>query len=70
MARIFKFAPAVVTLALIVLGCKGNRPPDVPAAPDGVSQGALNVSYGFNVTGTDPDGDSIAAQFAWGDGDT
>ncbi|MEO0077506.1 MAG: PQQ-binding-like beta-propeller repeat protein [candidate division WOR-3 bacterium] len=47
-----------------------NSPPNTPAAPAGPSGGGANTPFSFTVTATDPDGDSIAARFAWGDGDT
>jgi outer membrane protein assembly factor BamB len=45
-----------------------NDPPNTPSAPSGRSSGHLNVSYSFSTSTTDPDGDSVAYQFDWGDG--
>jgi hypothetical protein len=47
-----------------------NKPPNTPTTPIGDSIGSTNVSHSFISTATDPDGDSIAIRFNWGDGDT
>lgn len=53
---------------LYITGCKnGNNPPDMPLAPLGPSSGDIG-NYTFRTTTTDPDGDSIACKFDWGDG--
>ncbi len=55
-------------LALVaVSSCKRNRPPDVPAVPTGPSICFKDTSYTFSTTATDPDGDSVAVRFDWGD---
>ncbi len=46
----------------------GNNPPNTPQTPSGLSSGQVNVSYNFTTSTTDPDGDSVAYQFDWGDG--
>jgi hypothetical protein len=45
-----------------------NEPPDTPGAPSGPDQGVTGVSYTFNATTTDPEGDPIEYWFEWGDG--
>ncbi|MEO0228365.1 MAG: PKD domain-containing protein [candidate division WOR-3 bacterium] len=45
-----------------------NNPPNTPQTPSGPSSGQVNVSYNFTTSTTDPDGDSVAYQFDWGDG--
>ncbi len=45
-----------------------NLPPDTPEIPSGQSSGYEDSTYTFSATTTDPDGDSIAYQFDWGDG--
>jgi len=47
-----------------------NFLPDTPGTPSGPSAGFRDTSYNFSVSATDPDGDSVAIRFAWGDGDT
>jgi hypothetical protein len=49
------------------MSCKGNDAPDVPVAPLGPSSGDIG-NYTFYTTTTDPDEDSIAFKFDWGDG--
>lgn len=49
---------------------EANHPPVTPAAPSGPARGWWGSVYFFTVSTTDPEGDSIAYRFAWGDGDT
>ncbi len=60
----------VIAAALLFVrtSCETNIPPDAPAVLDGPSSGMADTSYTFVVTGTDPDGDSVAFRFDWGDG--
>jgi hypothetical protein len=46
----------------------GNIPPNTPQTPTGPSNGYVDSTYSFSASTTDPDGDSIAYQFDWGDG--
>ncbi|MBN2538406.1 PKD domain-containing protein [candidate division WOR-3 bacterium] len=46
-----------------------NKPPSAPVI-SGPTAGIVGVPVEFTATATDPDGDSITYQFAWGDGDT
>lgn len=46
------------------------HPPNAPQTPSGPSSGRQYAPYGFSSSATDPDGDSVAIRFAWGDGDT
>lgn len=46
-----------------------NRPPDSPQNPSGPYTGSVNILYNFSTTTLDPDQDSIAYQFDWGDGE-
>jgi hypothetical protein len=48
----------------------GTIPPNTPSTPSGPSSGNPNATYNFSSSATDPDGDSVALRFAWGDGDT
>ncbi|MEO0114671.1 MAG: PKD domain-containing protein, partial [candidate division WOR-3 bacterium] len=45
------------------------NPPNTPSIPSGPLEGCRNI-YPFSSSATDPDGDSVAIRFAWGDGDT
>jgi outer membrane protein assembly factor BamB len=45
-----------------------NNPPNIPQAPSGLSSGFVDSTYNFSTLTTDPDGDSVAYQFDWGDG--
>ncbi|MEO0082816.1 MAG: PKD domain-containing protein [candidate division WOR-3 bacterium] len=47
-----------------------NNAPPAPPMPSGPSSGIVNDTYAFSTSTTDPDGDSIAYRFDWGDGDT
>ncbi|MEO0067787.1 MAG: PQQ-binding-like beta-propeller repeat protein [candidate division WOR-3 bacterium] len=70
MKKLSKSAVAVTVILLSFTVCKRNIAPDKPTTPSGPSFGNINVSYQFSSTATDPDGDSIAIRFSWGDGDT
>lgn len=43
-----------------------NQAPNTPSQPSGPTIGMANTSYTFSVTASDPDGDSIAIRFDWG----
>ncbi len=45
-----------------------NRPPETPPTPNGPASGRPDTSYYFWTSADDPDGDSIAVRFDWGDG--
>ena len=45
-----------------------SRPPNTPSTPSGPTRGVINMSYTFSTSTADPDLDSIAYQFDWGDG--
>jgi hypothetical protein len=56
---------------ILFAGCKKpNYAPDTPAVPSGPTSAAVGVEYTFLSSATDPDGDSVAIRFDWGDGDT
>ncbi len=61
-------ASAVVLLAAVFLSCPRNHPPDAPSVPDGPSSGLIDSTYSFSASATDPEGDSVAFRFDWGDG--
>jgi outer membrane protein assembly factor BamB len=47
-----------------------NSAPHSPSSPLGPSNGLTDSIYQFTSSTTDPDGDSIAIRFSWGNGDT
>jgi outer membrane protein assembly factor BamB len=49
---------------------KENHPPNTPQTPTGSSYGRPNIQYTFTTIVTDPDGDSVAVKFDWGNGRT
>jgi hypothetical protein len=56
---------------ILVFGCKKkNNQPDIPEIPAGRSNGYTDQKFTFTSSTTDPDGDSIAICFDWGDGDS
>ena len=59
---------SAVLLAVGLLSCKKNQSPDVPDVPDGASACAVDIGYQYGTAATDPDGDSVAIRFDWGDG--
>jgi len=61
------FAAAFALVLSVGLSCKSNHPPDVPAVPAGPDYCFKDTTYTFNTVATDPDGDSIALRFDWGD---
>jgi len=52
----------------IIISIVPNLPPYIPDIPSGPSSGYKDSTYSFSISTTDPDGDSIAYQFDWGDG--
>ncbi|MCX7996066.1 MAG: hypothetical protein N3A65_09935 [candidate division WOR-3 bacterium] len=56
------------SIRILVLGA--NNYPDAPARPSGPATGKVDSFYSFSTSSYDPDGDSVAIRFAWGDGDT
>jgi YVTN family beta-propeller protein len=47
-----------------------DNPPAAPSAPVGPDSGACDSLYLFTTSAVDPDSDSVAYRFDWGDGDT
>lgn len=66
-----RFLIIVIFGLMVFIGCKKkSNPPEKPATPSGPSSGSINVVYSFTSLAEDPDGDSVAIRFAWGDGNT
>jgi len=51
----------------LFMGCKKNHPPEVTAVSAGPEVYLEDTSYTFTAIATDPDGDSVAVRFDWGD---
>ena len=56
--------------ALTVNIASPNQPPTVPSAPSGAGAAETGVSYAYETSSTDPEGDDIRYIFDWGDGTT
>jgi leucine-zipper-like transcriptional regulator 1 len=71
MKRILLLALIVLIFgAVLFISCKKkNNAPDIPSIPAGPSNGSIHIEYNFTSSAEDPDGDSIAIRFDWGDGD-
>lgn len=68
-ARRAAIAAVALASATLLLGAKCslfNKPPTVPIVT-GPSAGVVGVPVAFEVAAADPDGDSVAYQFDWGD---
>ena len=65
----FPIRPSVVLSACVVLAVFSscNRPPTLPTAPAGPPTCFAGVAYAFSVVATDPEEDSVAVRFDWGD---
>lgn len=61
----------LILFSIVVLGChKKNHPPYTPYTPSGPSSGVTGISYQFTALAIDPDYDSLAIRFDWGNGET
>jgi outer membrane protein assembly factor BamB len=59
---------AALALAMAgLLSCRSNHAPDVPAVPTGPDYCMKDTTYTFTTVASEPDGDSIALRFDWGD---
>jgi len=61
----FVFVSFALAAALFSTGC--NKPPAAPAVPVGPDSGRANSAYSFSAVTTDPEAESVAYQFDWGD---
>jgi YVTN family beta-propeller protein len=56
---------------VLMISCKKqNESPGMTSIPAGPDSGYAYVSYNFAVSASDPEGENIAYQFYWDDGDT
>jgi hypothetical protein len=66
-----KLSLLVLLAAMTLLsGCKKNQVPDRAAVPSGPAVGSRGAVLTFTSSATDPEDDSVAIRFDWGDGDT
>jgi DNA-binding beta-propeller fold protein YncE len=64
------FAAVLAGIVLLGSSCKlANKTPSVPTL-SGPTTGVAGVALTFTATATDPEADSVAFQFDWGDGAT
>ena len=68
--RFLAISAMMILLVFIVPSCKKNKAPYMPSTPSGPSSGSINTEYTFTSLAEDPEEDSIAIRFDWGDGDT
>jgi outer membrane protein assembly factor BamB len=54
-------------MLVLVLSCRRNQAPGIPTAPVGPSACFTDTTYTFTTIASDPDGDSVAVRFDWGD---
>jgi hypothetical protein len=66
-ARRFVVLAAVAALSV---SCRTNRAPEVPAIASGPDYCLKDTTYVFTTVASDPDGDSVALRFDWGDSTT
>jgi len=52
---------------VVIIGYGDNTPPNKPDKPDGPTSGRRGVTYTYNTSTTDPDGDQVMYLFDWGD---
>jgi len=60
-------AAALALVAAAWFSCGSNHAPDVPAVPAGPAYCFKDSTYTFKTVASDPDGDSMALRFDWGD---
>jgi outer membrane protein assembly factor BamB len=68
--RLFAALPTVFALIAVSSCGKKNRAADVPTVPTGRDSCFIDTTYTFSTIVTDPDGDSVAVRFDWGDSTT
>ncbi len=64
------FLIVLILGAIVFISCKKNKAPDIPSTPSGPTTGSINYEYTFTSSAEDPNGNSIALRFDWGDSDT
>ena len=66
MIRILRGASPIALILALTCGPR-NHAPEVPATPIGPAYGLPDSTYAFSTSAIDPDGDSVAIEFLWGD---
>jgi hypothetical protein len=61
------FAAVLALVVVSWLSCRSNHAPAVPAVPAGPEYCLKDTTYTFKTVASDPDGDSVAIRFDWGD---
>jgi outer membrane protein assembly factor BamB len=60
----------LLAAAMLSPGCRKNQVPEAVAAPSGPDYDRTGQQLVFSSSASDPDEDSVAIRFDWGDGDT
>jgi outer membrane protein assembly factor BamB len=60
----------LLAAAMIFPGCRKNQVPGAAAVPSGPDYDRTGQQLAFTSSASDPDEDSVAIRFDWGDGDT
>jgi hypothetical protein len=58
---------ALLLMVLSLLSCTSNHAPEAPSRPAGPDYCFRDSTYIFTAIASDPDGDSVAVRFDWGD---
>jgi len=66
-ARLSLLLPVALVLVAVFSCTKKNHAADVPTVPIGRDSCFTDTTYTFTTIATDPDGDSVAVRFDWGD---
>jgi outer membrane protein assembly factor BamB len=61
---------AAILCCLLLTGCRKNQVPGAVAVPSGPGYDRTGRQLAFTSSASDPDEDSVAIRFDWGDGDT
>jgi hypothetical protein len=54
-------------MLVVVLSCHSNHAAGIPTVPMGRDSCFTDTTYTFTTIAADPDGDSVAVRFDWGD---
>jgi hypothetical protein len=72
--RRIRVSRCFLVMGILILGLtlgmtckKKNQPPGAPAIPSGPTSGRKGDTCSFSTLAEDPDGDSVAVRFDWGD---
>jgi outer membrane protein assembly factor BamB len=65
-----KWSCVLLAAAMLFPGCRKNQVPGSVAVPSGPDYDRTGQQLAFSSSASDPDEDSVAIRFDWGDGDT